>query len=123
VGPFRDLDDKGGALLHLVQNFEQIFALFGGQAFEQLAAAHGHEKEHFPEDDPQTLHQVRHLRQVRRRAPAQGGVDLQRHLVCMRPLNRLHGLGVGAGDAAKGVVQLGGRVVEAQGHLVESRVL
>ncbi len=123
VGSFRDLDDEGGALLHLVENLEQLFALVRGQSFEQFAAAHGHEEKHFPEDDPQTLDEIRHLRQVGRRAPAQSGVDLQRHLVRVRPFDGLHGLGVGAGHAAKGVVQLGRGKVEAQGHLIEAGVL
>ena len=41
----------------------------------------------------------------------------------MRPLDRLHRLGEGARNPAEGVVQLGAREVDADGHLVEARAL
>ena len=106
------LDDEVALLLEAVDDLEQPLALGRAEPAEERAPPHRDQEEDLPEDDPETLDELRHLLEVGGGVAADGGVDLERQPDLVGPPDRLHGLREGARYPAERVVLLRPREVE-----------
>ena len=108
VHGFGGLDLEVGASRKLVDLAEDLLELFAREQIVQLAAAHGNQEENIPHDDGELLKQIAEVVEVVYVVAADCAVHLDGNAGLIGPLDGLDGARPCAGQAAEGVVNLGG---------------
>ena len=117
------LDLEVDAVRELVDLAEDLLEFLAGEQVVELAAAHGNQEEDVPHDDGQLLKEIAEVVEVVGVVAADGGVHLDGNAGLVGPLDGLDGARPGAGKAAEGVVNLGGRAVERDAEADEAGFL
>ncbi len=102
------LDLEVDALRELVDLAEDLLEFLAAEQIVQLAAAHRNQEEDIPHHDGELLEQIAEVVEVVGVVAADGGVHLDGNAGLVGPLDGLDGARPGAGQAAEGVVNLGG---------------